>query len=95
MTVIVDLYGQEPLLMNLSFAIIILLCIFIFLAVAALSLNDRLIMVITRISGLYALIMGIFLYSMIYSVLAPDPVSGLMHTLLSVCSLWIFPDVLN
>ena len=36
--------------MNLSFAIIILLCIFIFLAVAALSLNDRLIMVITRIS---------------------------------------------
>lgn len=74
--------------MNLSFAIIILLCIFIFLAVAALSLNDRLIMVITRISGLYALIMGIFLYSMIYSVLAPDPVSGLMHTLLSVC--WIF-----
>ena len=49
--------------MNLSFAIIILLCIFIFLAVAALSLNDRLIMVITRISGLYALIMGIFLFT--------------------------------
>ena len=74
--------------MNLSTAIIIFLCFFIFVIVVFLSLHDRLILIITRISGLYALLMGIFLYSMIYSVLAPDPFSGLLHTLLSVC--WIF-----